>query len=70
MVSFQDCQTCREPSNCYVTTAKTLYTYHILEEKGQLFLLFDNIYGSKKYVIINTTRNESNRILEIELRKV
>ncbi len=70
MVSFEDCQFCREPPSCYVTTAKTLYTYQIIEEKGQLFLLFDNIYGSKKYLIINTTRNESNRILEIELRKV
>ncbi|WP_298147609.1 hypothetical protein [Flavobacterium sp.] len=70
MVSFHDCQFCREPSNCYVTTAKTFYKYQIIEEKGQLFLLFENNYGSKKYVIINTTRNESNRILEIELRKV
>jgi hypothetical protein len=70
MVSFQDCQSCKEPSSCYVITDKTFYTYQIVEENGQLFLNFQNNYGSKKYLIINTTRNESNRILEIELRKV
>ena len=69
IVSFHDCQNCKG-SSCYVATDKMIYNYQIIEENGKLFLQFQNKYNLKKYMVSNSIRNESTRILEIELIKL
>ena len=60
-VNFIDCQTCTEPSSCYVSTDKNIYKYRIKETDNELHLLFSNNYNEMNFKIVSSKENELNR---------
>lgn len=66
-VSLLDCQVCKEPANCYVSNEKKIFAFEIVKENQGLFLTFNNKFENRKYIIGNTVRNKSNKIIEFTL---
>ncbi|WP_378172636.1 hypothetical protein [Aquimarina sp. SS2-1] len=60
-VNFIDCQTCDEPSSCYVTTDKNLYEYRIKEIDDELYIFLKNNYNEIKFKVISSEENKLNR---------
>ncbi|WP_370392099.1 hypothetical protein [uncultured Winogradskyella sp.] len=71
-VNFIDCQTCTEPSSCYVTTDKNVYKYYIQEIENELFILFKNKYYEMNFKVISAKENELNhrKYREIKLERI
>ena len=70
-VNFIDCQTCSEPSFCYVTTDKNIYSYKIKEKDNQLYIVFTNSYNQMNFEIVSSSEKNLNgrKYLEIGLRR-
>ena len=69
-VSFEDCQTCKEPSSCYVTKEKSIFKYELLEDKKEVYLNFSNRFEERKYKISMTRRNSEGKITMIEMIRI
>ncbi len=59
-MNFIDCQTCDEPSSCYVTTDKNIYKYRIKEIDNELYLFLKNNYNEIKFKVISSEENKLN----------
>ena len=71
-VNFIDCQTCTEPSSCYVSTDKTIYKYRIKKIDNVLYILFTNNYNEMNFRIVSSIENELNRrkFYKIEMERI
>ncbi len=69
-MNFLDCQVCKEPSNCYVTTENKIFAFEIVEENETLFLVLKNKFENKKYKVQTAERNEENKITEFTLLRI
>ena len=69
-ISFNDCQVCKEPSSCFATTEKKMYTYKIIEENKELLLVFENKFENREYKITETKRDENKKISEFTLIRI
>jgi len=71
-VVFIDCQTCIEPSSCYVSTNKNIYTYKIRKRKNVLNIEFTNSFNKINFKIISTTEKKmkGRMYYEIEMERI
>ena len=71
-VNFNDCQTCNEPSFCYVSTDKNIYRYRLREMDDGLFLLFENRFNEINFEITSLIKKEmdSREYFEITMERV
>ncbi|WP_405397551.1 hypothetical protein [Maribacter sp. Asnod2-G09] len=71
-VNFNDCQTCNEPSFCYVSTDKNIYRYRLREMDDGLFLLFKNRFNEMNFEITSLIKKEmdSREYFEITMERV
>ena len=56
-VAFIDTQSCKEPTNSYVTTEYKLFTYKVFKEHKNIYIEFENRFSKRKYKVIDTVRN-------------
>jgi len=71
-VNFIDCQTCNEPSSCYVWTDENIYKYRIKENDNQLYIFFKNYYNEINFKIISSMKHELNsrKYYKIEMERI
>ena len=71
-VNFIDCQTCTEPSSCYVSTDKSIYQYRIKEIDKELYIFFKNNYNEMNFRIISSIENKLNwrKYYKLELKRI
>ncbi|AUC75891.1 hypothetical protein [Olleya sp. Bg11-27] len=71
-VNFIDCQTCKEPSFCYVSTDKTIYQYRIKETDNELYIFFTNNYNEMNFRIVSSMKNKLNsrNYYKIEMERI
>lgn len=71
-VNFIDCQTCREPTSCYVTTSKNIYKYRIKEIENELYVFFKNTYAEMHYKIISSKKYvlDNRKYFKLKLEKI
>jgi len=71
-VNFIDCQTCIEPSSCYVSTNKNIYTYKIRKRKNVLYIEFTNSFNTINFKIISLTKKKVKwrMFYEIEMERL
>ena len=70
-VNFNDCQSCNEPSFCYVSTDKNIYRYKLREINDRLFLLFKNRFNQMSFEITSLIKKEldSREYFEITMER-
>tara|TARA_R110000751_G_scaffold43361_2_gene100083 strand:- start:1834 stop:2262 length:429 start_codon:yes stop_codon:yes gene_type:complete len=71
-VNFIDCQTCTEPSFCYVSTDKNIYQYRIKEIDKELYIFFKNNYNEMNFKIVSSIENKLNwrKYYKLELKRI
>ena len=71
-VNFIDCQTCTEPSSCYVSTDNNIYKYRIQEIGKELYIFFTNNNNRMNFEIVSSKEYEQNwrNYYKIEMERI
>ena len=71
-VNLIDCQTCEEPSTCYVTKEQNIYDYKIYALENKILIKLFSKFTEMIFEInsIKTIKENSREYYEIEMQKI